>query len=195
MVKIIGLTGGIGSGKTTVANIFEAMGVPVFNSDFQAKLQYQKKEVQQKVLEYFGEDLADASTGINFPKLARIIFFDQSKLNWINALIHPLVEQDFQKWKEGINSKIVVKESAILIESGGNNKCDYTVAVTADVEERINRVMARDGISKVEVQKRINKQMSEEQRNEIVDYVINNENELLIPQVLKIINELDNKQL
>jgi len=188
-MKVLGLTGGIGSGKSTVAVIFKSLGIPVFNSDQVAKELYQKREVLLKVTNRFGEDIIENNV-LNFGKLATIIFNDQKALEWINSLIHPLVKEEFETWKAEQKSSCVLKESAILIESKGHLTCDIVITVEASSELRITRTMERDQISRVAVEARMGKQMTDLERNEVADYVINNDGETLIPQVVRIVEDM-----
>jgi dephospho-CoA kinase len=188
-VKVIGLTGGIGSGKTTVADIFKSLGIPVFNSDLAAKKLYQDKAVLAQLKTHFGEEVMEDEE-LSFKKLANIIFNDKLELAWINKLIHPLVSEVFELWKSKQEGSLVLKESAILIESGAYVNCDKIITVEADEELRIERVVERDGVSFEEVKVRISKQYTDAQRREAADYVINNNGELLIPHVTELLKEL-----
>jgi dephospho-CoA kinase len=188
-VKVIGLTGGIGSGKSTVAVIFESLGVPVFNSDLEAKKLYQNKEVLSQVESHFGEGVIDNGT-LSIKKLAGIIFKDQQELAWINNLIHPLVQTVFDDWKGKQEGDFVIKESAILLESGSATSCDVVITVEADLALRIQRVVKRDGVSEEEVKRRVSNQGDATYRITESDFVIYNNEELLKPQIINVLQSL-----
>lgn len=188
---VLGLTGGIGSGKTTVAKIFQSFGVPVYNSDERAKaILFSDKEVHRELKSAFGEAIFIDNTPDKV-KLAQLVFSDKTKLAGLNKTLHPRVAEDFENWKHTQSAEIVVKEAAILIESGAYRAVDKIVVVTAPVEVRINRVLKRDNSSEEEVKNRIEHQFSEEERLEYADFIIDNSGEdHLISQVEKIINSL-----
>lgn len=187
---VIGLTGGIGSGKTTVAQIFHSFGVPVYNSDVEAKkILFSNTQVHQELKTVFGDSIF--TDGIpDRVKLARIVFSDKEKLAQLNQIIHPKLANHFKAWKAQQTAKVVLKEAAILIESRMYKSVDKIVVVTAPEELRIQRVLERDSSSKEEIQNRINNQLSEEERLKYADFVIDNSgSQHLIPQVEKIIKE------
>ncbi|HWY11271.1 MAG TPA: dephospho-CoA kinase [Bacteroidia bacterium] len=191
---IIGLTGGIGSGKSTVAKLFEVLGVPVYNSDARAKEMYYKPEVKKQVIALFGTEAYNSNGKLNPTHVAKIIFNDSSLLQKINDLIHPEVEKDFEEFhKNNSAHKIVIMESALLFETGIYKKIDKTILITSADELRIARVTARDGITAEEVAKRIKHQWSDEEKIPISDFVIkNDEVEGLIPQVNAVFEKLKN---
>lgn len=189
-MKVIGLTGGIGSGKSTVAKIFKSQGVPVFDSDKQAKALYKEDKVKQKVLDHFGQKVFENGV-VSFKKLAAIIFSDATELKWINDLIHPLVHERFKEWMLKQDAELVIKESAILLQSGAVKNCDTIVVVEASQETRVKRVMQRDGISREQVLQRLVKQSSAEKIRQHADFVVNNDGAHVIPQVIMILNELN----
>jgi dephospho-CoA kinase len=189
---LIGLTGGIGSGKTTVSKIFNAFGVKVFNSDNVAKTLLNKnKEVRKEVVKLFGDVYSD--DGINSKKLASIVFNNSESLNKLNQIIHPKVNDEFIKWvKENNKEELLIKEAAILIESGGHKNLDEIILVVADELTRIQRVINRDKAVKEEVLQRIKKQLPDEEKIKISNYIIyNNEIDLLIPQVENILKKVN----
>jgi dephospho-CoA kinase len=190
MIKI-GLTGGIGTGKTIVAGIFSEIGIPVFFADQEAKKAYLDVEVLQKIKMLFGESIFD-NQSINFIKLSNLIFSNKIELEKLNDIIHPFVLQKFETWIEDNNSTpYVIMESAILFETGYYAMFDKMIAVSAPQELCIERVMKRDGIDRDMVLKRMSNQFSNEVKVERSDYIINNNNsELLTPQVLSIHNSL-----
>lgn len=189
---LIGLTGGIGSGKTTVSKIFNAYGVKVFNSDLIAKnILNTNNEVRLQVVKLFGDVYND--NGINAKKLAAIVFNDANLLNKLNQIIHPIVNNEFNKWVQNNNQeKILLKEAAILIESGGHEQLDQLILVVADEHERILRVVNRDNTNKEEVLQRIKRQLTDKEKMKFSSFVIyNNDKNLLIPQIENILKEFN----
>lgn len=172
--KIIGLTGGIGSGKTTIANYFADLGVPVYIADTEAKKILYFPEVVQEIAQVFGEEVLTD----NMPdrkKLASVVFNNPEKLKQLNAIIHPRVRQHFVDWAEQHKKeRFVIKEAAILFESGSFKDCDKVILVTAPKEVRIKRVMKRDGVSKEEVLERMKNQWDEEKKKKLSDFIIEN---------------------
>ncbi len=190
---ILGITGGIGSGKTTVTNIFSLMKVPVYIADIESKrITASSPIVRKKLIELFGEELYNG-TELNKSLLASHIFTDSQKMNTVNAIIHPEVEKDFKQWLiKNKNAKVVIHEAAILFESGFNKLVDKIITVYTPLEKRVERTMKRDNSSREEVINRINNQMSDEKKKELSDFVIvNNEKESLIEQVTTILNKLE----
>lgn len=190
---ILGITGGIGSGKTTVTNIFSLMKVPVYIADIESKrITATSPIVRKKLIELFGEELYN-DTELNKSLLASHIFTDSQKMNAVNAIIHPEVEKDFKQWLiKNKDKKVVIHEAAILFESGFNKLVDKIITVYTPLEKRIERTMKRDNSSREDVINRINNQMSDEKKRELSDFVIvNNEKESLIEQVESILNKLE----
>lgn len=174
MTRTIGLTGGIGSGKTTIANHFKTLGIPVYIADDEARKIMQTSEVIDAIKETFGETLFEGEV-LKRDKLAQIVFNDPKKLQQLNAIVHPAVKRHFKQWLlEHKAFPIVVYEAAILFESGNYKDFDVIITVTAPVESRIQRVMARDKTSREQVLGRINAQWTDEQRVLQSDYVIEN---------------------
>lgn len=172
-MKIVGLTGGIGSGKSTVAKIFEEIGVPVFYADLVAKELYKDPNILAQVA-----DLLDAPSLANrFDRavLASIIFNDEEKRKRMNAFIHPLVKMKFTDWMQHQSGTYCLREAAILIESGSYRDCDAVIVVSCATEKRIERVMIRDGLTREEVENRIKAQMPDEERMKFADYIIRND--------------------
>ena len=190
MLKI-GLTGGIGSGKSTVLLIFKSLGVPIYQADDRAKwLINHNSEIINALSTEFGEEIY-SNDKINTSYLSNIVFKDPAKLNRLNSIIHPKVAQDFLLWCSKQNAKYIVKEAAILIESGAYQQLDKVILVTADLDDRIKRIMIRDQVTEQEVMQRVRNQMSDEEKIPYADYVINNNEEAsLINQVKKIHSEL-----
>lgn len=174
MTKIIGLTGGIGSGKTTVAKQFEALGIPVYIADTEAKEIMNFPETLQLIKDVFGISIFDGAI-LNRERLAKIVFENPEKLQKLNNIIHPLVKKHFQEWvKKNRSSAFVIKETAILFESGSYEDCDKIITVVAPLQIRIERVLNRDKSDYESVMKRIQNQWTDEMRLEKSDYVIEN---------------------
>ena len=195
MTKIIGLTGGIGSGKTTIANYFSTLGIPVYIADDEAKKLMESSEVKDSIKEKFGESIFD-NTILNRAKLAEIVFADSEKLDQLNAIVHPAVRNHFKKWLLNHEaSPFVIYEAAILFESGNYKNCDYIITVTAPLESRIQRVIERDKTTRELVLKRINAQWTDEQRISKSDFIIENTSmETTKLEVVKILKILKIKQ-
>jgi dephospho-CoA kinase len=197
MTKIIGLTGGIGSGKTTIANYFSTLGIPVYIADDEAKKLMESSEVKDSIKEKFGESIFD-NTILNRAKLAEIVFADSGKLDQLNAIVHPAVRNHFKKWLLNHEaSPFVIYEAAILFESGNYKNCDYIITVTAPLESRIQRVIERDKTNREQVLKRINAQWNDEQRISKSNFIIDNRNietaKLKAEEILKILNIQQNE--
>ncbi|WP_317042932.1 dephospho-CoA kinase [Arcticibacter eurypsychrophilus] len=187
MMLKIGITGGIGTGKTTVCRIFELLGVPVYYADARAKLvMHTDKELIASVKAVFGDEVYSSGV-LNRSMLGALVFNDANLLNKLNALVHPAVFRDFKQWSEDQNCKYVLKEAAILFESGSDQDCDYTLLVKSPLSLRISRIMQRDTMSRDDIMKRMDKQMSEEEKEKRADFcVLNDELNLIIPQVLEL---------
>ncbi len=192
-MKRVGLTGGIGSGKSTVARIFQSLGVPVYFADDRGKhLLVHDVDLKEAIVERFGEEILQDNE-IHRPALASIVFSDSASLSDLNALIHPAVNRDYRAWCEASESDIpyTLKEAAILFETGGHRQMDAVILVTAPEEMRIERVMKRDDVSKEAVLSRIARQWSEEDKIPLADYLILNDGEhSLIEQVITLHKEL-----
>ncbi len=174
MTKIIGLTGGIGSGKTTIANYIKSKGIPVYIADDEARKLLYDEVIKEKIKNAFGETIFDNSI-LSKEKLAKIVFTDPDKLNTLNSIVHPAVIAHFKNWLEcNKQEPIVFKEAAILFESGSDKDCDAVITVTAPVELRIERVINREKISRTEVLNRINNQWTDEMRLSKSKYHIDN---------------------
>lgn len=174
MTKIIGLTGGIGSGKTMVANYMKSLGIPVYIADEEAKKIMDTQEVVKLVQNAFGSTVINTNK-INREQLAKLVFNNPEQLQKLNAIIHPIVKQNFDNWvKNQGNVPFVVKEAAVLFESGGDQYCDSVITVTAPLETRLERVIQRDKTNRESVLVRIKNQWSDEKKIENSDYVIHN---------------------
>jgi dephospho-CoA kinase len=191
-MKCIGLTGGIGSGKTTVARIFSMLNVPVYNSDEAGrKITNNDPLVKSSIKEQFGADMFDNQDNLNREKLSAIVFNDSSALSKLNAIIHPAVAHDFKMWCANQSSPFVIKETAILFEHGLDKQLDGVIVVEAPDDLRIKRVMHRNGITEDAVRQRIQQQLPQDELISRADWVIhNNEEQLLIPQVLEIYSRI-----
>lgn len=174
MSKVVGLTGGIGSGKTTIANYIAAQGIPVYIADDAGRKVMQEQKVLQTIKEKFGVEIFD-NEQLNRTKLAKIVFDNPDKLKQLNAIVHPAVRKDFKNWlAQHSKAAIVFYESAILFESGRYLDFDAIITVTAPLEIRIARVLNRDGTTKEEILKRINAQWTDDERIAKSDFVIEN---------------------
>ena len=176
MAVIIGLTGGIGSGKTTLVNYMESLGIPVFIADEEAKKAMQSPQVLDNVKANFGNAIFE-NGHLNRQQLASIVFSNPDKLKELNSIIHPEVKRQFAIWLDQHKTvPFVVYEAAILFESGSYQNCDYIITVTAPLEDRITRVMQRDNCSREQVLQRINAQWTDEERAAKSNFVIDNTN-------------------
>jgi len=184
--KIIGITGGIGSGKSLVSELFSSLGYPSYNSDKEAKRLYITPEIKKEVISIFGEGIYSGNV-LNKAVLASKAFSNKILLEKLNQLIHPAVGVHFQNWLEEQDSNLVFKEAAVLIESGAYKNCNVILTVSAPKSLRIARVMSRDGVSETEVKARMDKQLSDKEREYYADWVIlNDETNSVIKQVMKI---------
>lgn len=191
-MKTIGITGGIGSGKTTVANIFLALGIPVFFSDLEAaRIVFNDDPVCKKIVKEFGREIL-GNGKIDRKKLAQIVFSDKEKLARLNSIVHPAVRSAFSTWAANHKSSpYLIQEAAILFETGIYKKLDYVILVSAPEGERIKRVMNRDQISKKEVIARMRNQWTDKKKKEMANTVIINDGRrMLLPQVLEIHRKL-----
>ena len=173
-MKVIGLTGGMGSGKTTVANMFIDLGVPVYIADVEArKLTNKSKVIRRKLIKLFGESCySDGQLDRKY--VAEKVFNDTELLKKLNAIIHPKVAAHFKRWLKKQKGAYCIKEAAILFENGGHKLCDLTILVVSPEKERIKRVMARDHISEKAVLDRIKNQWSDEKKSKLADIIIDN---------------------
>ena len=192
MTRIIGLTGGIGSGKSTVATYIASKGIPVYIADEEAKKLMNSKRVSTKIQAIFLENILDENGNLDRKKIAAIVFNSPEKLSELNTIVHPEVKNHFAKWlKKHKNAPFVIKEVAILFETGGNLSCDKVILVTAPKENRIQRAMKRDNVDRDSVLKRIQNQLPEEEKISKSDFVVHNidlQNTFIaIDQILKIL--------
>lgn len=191
MVLKVGLTGGIGSGKSTVAKLFELLGVPVYYADAASKrLYHTNKQLMASLKEHFGEDIYIGEQ-LNRQKLAALVFNDPAKLELLNRLVHPPTIKDAEDWMSRQTAPYLIKEAALLFESGSVSGLDYVIGVYAPVHLRIKRTMDRDNVGREEVQARMNRQIDEDIKMRLCDFVItNNEQQLVIPQVVELHQQL-----
>lgn len=187
MILKVGITGGIGSGKSTVAKVFEVLGIPVYYADDAAKrLMNDDADIKDKLLLAFGKDTY-INGELNRAYLSGIVFNNPGRLPLLNSIVHPATIADADKWIQQQTSTYALKEAALIFESGADKHLDKVIGVYAPAWLRIQRVMQRDNISELAVKARMDKQMEEDKKMHLCDYVINNdEQELVILQVLKI---------
>lgn len=191
-MKIIGLTGGIGSGKSVVLSVFSSFGVPCYESDNRAKkLMHEDLELIYQIKALFGDEIYE-NDKLNRSKLADLVFADKSKLERLNALVHPRVKKDFQSFVDQQDAVYVIKETAILFETGAAKDCDATILVTAPEKLRTERVMKREKTNAAHIKSRMNNQWSDEKKIQLADYVINN---IDWDKTLKKIDEIHQKLL
>ncbi len=190
MIKV-GLTGNIGSGKSTVARVFETLGVPVYHADSEAKHFLGESDVQDSLFLEFGQEIFNDS-GVDKKKLAQLVFKDKNALTFLNSLMHPLVRKDFENWTISHSGfPYLIQEAAILFESGLYKMFDKVITVVSLQELAVTRVMARDGVSEKDVLLRMNNQWSSKKKEELSDFVVYNDgSKLIIPQVLEIHRQL-----
>ncbi len=193
---IIGITGGIGSGKSYVAKLFALMGAVVYRSDDAAKrVMVENSELVLSIKELLGEEAYGVNGELNRAFIANKIFSSMELREALNSVVHPAVERDFCDFCSKSNADIIIHESAILFESGFNKFVNIVVAVTAKEESRVERVVSRDGCSVEDVLRRVASQMLDSERNKLADYIIdNNDNVLLMPQIIKVL-ELECKNI
>lgn len=183
----LGITGGIGSGKTTVCRVFNVLGIPVFSADPAARQIMENDEgIIRRINSIAGKDLY-VNGSLDRMELATLIFNDQSLLEKVNLLIHPVVFDHFKRWEKEQTTPYVILEAAILFESGASKLVDKIATVVAPIEERVDRVISRNRLSREQVMDRMRNQMDDETRIKLSDFVIpNSENDMIIPAILKI---------
>ncbi len=193
MLKI-GITGGIGSGKSTVARIFQVLGIPVYDADTRAKqLMNEDTALKESIAAAFGSDVYEDGR-LNRSRLAAMVFNDEARLAQLNAIVHPATIKDAARWMEQQQAPYALKEAALIFESGSQQGLDYVIGVFAPAALRLQRAMQRDGSTKEQVLARMSKQVSDSIKMRLCDFtIINDEQQLIIPQVLAIHEKL--KQL
>ena len=195
MTKIIGLTGGIGSGKSTIANYIASKGIPVYIADEEAKKLMQLPEVITSVQGIFSQNVLDEFGKLDRKKIADLVFNSPTQLAQLNNIVHPLVKNHFIEWlKTHSNAPFVIKEVAILFETGGDKACDKVILVTAPEEIRIERAMKRDNVSKETIVSRMNNQLPESEKITKSDFIIHNtdlnKTFIQVDEILKILSKL-----
>ncbi len=190
MLKV-GITGGIGSGKTTICKFFEVMGLPVFIADTEArKIMESSPVVRSKLILSFGKEIYLPDHALDRKKLAAMVFNSPLLLEKINSIVHPEVHRHFQEWYNRQDAPYIVYEAAILFESGFYRQMDFNILVTAPEEERIKRILLRENTTEKDVKSRMAKQWKDEEKKKLANFVIvNNNRELIVPQLI----ELDKK--
>lgn len=188
MPVTVGITGGIGSGKSTVCQVFKLFGVPVFEADIVAKtLLNTNDKIKSSLIRLYGKEIYTPESGIDRKKLAEIIFNDDIQLTKVNELIHPEVRNEYRNWLEKQVSAYVIHEAAILFESGFYKMMDFTILVTAPENIRIERVVKRDKTDSEKVKERIQKQWSDSEKRKLASLeIINDNHQLIVPQIVKI---------
>lgn len=191
---IIGLTGGIGSGKTIVSQLFKTLGCVIYNSDNRAKDLYFNSEVKQQVISLLGQEAYTNDGELNKVFIAQAVFSDEAKLKQLNGIIHPAVKKDFDLFVNSYPAEtLIIKESALLFEENLYLKCDVTILITAPIELKVARIVKRNALSKTEIEKRMHTQWADEQKIPLADFVIvNDEKQALVPQVIAIFNKFKN---
>ena len=191
-MKIIGLTGGIGSGKSKILSVFSTYGIPCYESDRRAKwLMQMDAELKSQIKSFFGDQIYE-NDQFNQRKLAKLVFANKGKLEALNSLVHPRVKMDFKSFVSQQDTPYIIKEAAILFETGGEKDCDATILVTAPEKLRLQRVLNREKISSMDIKARINNQWSDSRKIPLADYVINN---IDWDKTLKKIDEIHQKLL
>ncbi len=191
-MKKIGLTGGIGVGKTYVAEVFEELGFPVFNADDKAKeCLVKNQELINLVKKNFGDKIYKDDV-LQKESLATLVFNDSVALSKLNSLVHPVVKKEFFYWCKKQEAKFIIKEAAILFESKSNVDLDSIICVSAPEEVRIKRILKRDSTTLNEIKKRMSFQISQKEKEDLSDYIIyNDEQQLILPQILQFIKQME----
>jgi dephospho-CoA kinase len=191
MVLKVGLTGGIGSGKSTVAQLFEVLGIPVYYADIEAKkLMNDDTALKQAIIENFGKE-AYTNEVLNRKYISSIVFSHPLKLEVLNSIVHPATKKDGENWMRRQKAVYAIHEAALIFEANVSDRLDYVIGVSSPKELRIKRAMERDNVSREEIIKRMSKQLDEEIKMSKCDFVvINDEQQLLIPQVLELHEKL-----
>jgi dephospho-CoA kinase len=192
---LVGITGGIGSGKSTVCKLFSLLGIPVYTADERAKwLMAQDPELRNQISNTFGEAAYSSTGELNRTFLAESVFPNPEKIAQLNALVHPAVKKDFEQWIASQTAPYLIKEAALLFETGAAKALDYVINVSSPLRIRTARILLRDPHrSEEQVNQIINQQLPDEEKNELADFCIKNtDNKLLIPQVLEVHEQLSN---
>ncbi len=193
---IIGVTGGIGSGKSYICRIISSLGFPVYNCDAEAKkLMNTNKYIINSLKQLIGENSYDSEGNLNKPVIAQFLFANEENAHKINSVVHPVVKEDFRSWASAQNANLIFMESAILFESGFNDVVDNVITITAPPETRIERTIRRDNTTREQVIARMNQQMQDEERVRLSDYIICNNTNDNVEQQIKTIIETLSKQV
>jgi len=193
-MKVFGITGGIGSGKSTIARVFSILGVPVYSADDRAKELMCKPHVLEKIKQIFTQQAITSEGKPNFSYMGEQAFTRPTLLEQLNQLVHPLVGADFKVWAQSRKEPLLLKEAAIIFETGTHLLLDGVIVVSAPEELRIIRVMQRNGFSREQVKARMERQWPEEQLLSKADFIVHNdESQLVIPQILSIISTINSK--
>ena len=193
---IIGVTGGIGSGKSYICRIISSLGFPVYNCDAEAKkLMNTNKHIINSLKQLIGENSYDSEGNLNKPTIAQFLFANEENAHKINSVVHPVVKEDFRSWASAQNADLIFMESAILFESGFNDVVDNVITITAPPETRIERTIRRDNTTREQVIARMNQQMQDEERVRLSDYIISNNTNDNVEQQIKTIIETLSKQV
>lgn len=188
-MKKIGITGGIGGGKSIVCEVFKLLGVPVYHADDEARdLQHSNYQIRSSLIQLFGESIYTPEGLLDRKKLAGLIFTDKELIGRVNQIIHPVVRENFSVWADKhADEEYILYEAAILFESGYYKDLDLNILVVADEDIRIKRVIQRDNSTEEAVRQRINNQMPDEEKMKIADFILeNNEKNLLIPKIIEL---------
>lgn len=192
---IVGITGGIGSGKTIISKLFETLGCKIYHSDDVAKTIYYKSDVKKKVIKLLGSNAYLSSTEINKAYISEKVFNDKALLEQLNQIIHPEVKSDFDLFCKRNNQHIILKEAAILFETGLHKDLDATILVCAPTDVKIDRVLKRSNLSAEEIRKRMSNQWNDDEKKKLATYIIHNdEHHAVIPQCIDIYDSLLKKQ-
>ncbi len=193
----VGITGGIGSGKSIICNIFKSLGIPVFTADIEASILINSDEkIAKQLIAKFGKDIYIYEGMINRKKLATVMFQDTKAMEFVNTIVHPSVMKEYNNWCKKQCTPYIIFETAILFESGISKSVDTIIAVSSPLPLRLNRIMKRDKITEHEIMARVNNQMADEEKQKRSQHIIyNDEQQLVIPQVIRLHNLfLTNKQ-
>tara|TARA_B100001250_G_scaffold264372_1_gene227938 strand:- start:802 stop:1383 length:582 start_codon:yes stop_codon:yes gene_type:complete len=174
-MNIVGLTGGMGTGKTSILNLFKKKNINCFNSDFIAK-NLMDNDLKEEIKTLFGSDIYEKGK-LNRKKISKIVFNDIKKLNKLNSIVHPAVRKNFRDFiKNNKKDKFIVYETALLFETGFNRECDIIILIVSPFKKRIERIMKRDGLLKSEIIRRIDHQLPDKKKVDLSDYIIENDN-------------------